>query len=391
MHPLFAALFLFILLAPFPASAISIPTVLVGNPGNANDPADGDINFPGIQNYGAVPYLYRIGTHEVTVGQYTAFLNAVADADPYFLYDQHMATDNQVEGISRSGAPGSYNYSVIGSADHPIGYVAWGSAARFCNWLHNGQPTGAQALSTTESGAYFLNGLGTSQFLGTVTRSAGATWFMPSENEWYKAAYYQPASQGGDTDDYWLYPTRTNIQPYSDQPPGSDSPMQSNTANFRLDDGLANGYNDGYAVTGSDSFAGGQNYLTDVGAYTAAASPSGAFDLGGNIYEMNDTPVVGGYKTARGGAWAWAPEFTSSNISYFGLDPRANNRDFGFRVATITGVPEPSTLALAAFGALGLLIAARRMYGQSLSPTRPHDTGERWVKLASAAGPGFLR
>ena len=38
----------------------------------------------------------------------------------------------------------------------------------------------------------------------------GARWFIPSENEWYKAAYHQPAAQGGDGDNYWAYPTGTN-------------------------------------------------------------------------------------------------------------------------------------------------------------------------------------
>ena len=194
-----------------PVSAVTIPTVPVGDAGNAADTT----------GYGAVDYNYRIGTTEVTVGQYTEFLNAVAATDTYALYNTFMATDLSIAGIARSGTSGSYTYSVIGSANHPVTYVSWGDAARFSNWLHNGQPMGLQDASTTEDGAYALNGAITNEALNAVSRNAGAQWFIPSEDEWYKAAYYQPAAQGGDTDNYWLYPTGTNSTPYSDGPPGS--------------------------------------------------------------------------------------------------------------------------------------------------------------------------
>jgi formylglycine-generating enzyme required for sulfatase activity len=96
---------------------------------------------------------------------------------------------------------------LIGSADKPITYVSWGDAARFSNWLHNGQPgLGGPAVpqnsDSTEDGAYRLNGAVTDAALNAVTRSDGAKWFLPTEDEWYKAAYHQPAAEGGDADDY---------------------------------------------------------------------------------------------------------------------------------------------------------------------------------------------
>jgi formylglycine-generating enzyme required for sulfatase activity len=181
---------------------------------------------------------------------------------------------------------------VIGSADHPITYVSWGDAARFTNWLHNGQPAGAEGPGTTETGAYTLNGATSSPALMAVTRNANAIWFIPTENEWYKAAYYQPAAQGGDSDSYWTYPMRTNSFPFSDQPPGA-TPDNTRVGNFYRNDFMVNGYDDGYAVAVSASLDPdpSQNYLNDVGAYTASPIFYGTFDQGGNAREWNETPV----------------------------------------------------------------------------------------------------
>src|SRR5215212_1310353 len=160
------------------ASAITIDTVPVGDAGNPNDPATGGL-------YGGVNYDYRIGKYEVTVGQWVAFLNAVAATDTYGLFNEQMQTFAPLASIARSGTAGSYTYSAIGSPNHAISMISWGDAARFSNWLHNDQPTGSQNASTTEDGAYTLKGAANTAQLLTVIRNPNAKWFIPSENEWY--------------------------------------------------------------------------------------------------------------------------------------------------------------------------------------------------------------
>jgi sulfatase modifying factor 1 len=309
--------------------AITIDTVPVGNPGNANDPITGDL-------YGGVANDYSIGKYDVTVGQYTAFLNAVAATDTYRLYSTSMATNLNITGIAHSGSSGSYTYSVIGSANHPVTFVSWFSAARFCNWLDNGQPTGAEGPATTDTGAYTLNGLRPVN----APRNANATWVIPTENEWYKAAYYDPGSST-----YYQYPFSSDAVPTSASP-GSTTP---NTGNFY--DNIT-----GYAVSGSIAFDTSQNYLTDVGAYTASASPYGAFDMGGNVYQWNETLTSAG-RGVRGGAWLQYSGPLQSSYRGDGGGPTGGGFSLGFRVAL---VPEPSTLALLAFGAVGFFICRAR-------------------------------
>src|SRR5262245_29086805 len=94
------ALVLILVSSPAALAAV-IETVPIGNPGNANDPATFNL-------YGGVVYDYRIGKFDVTVGQYTVFLNAVAATDTYGLYNSAMATNLNIAGIAQSGSPGSF-------------------------------------------------------------------------------------------------------------------------------------------------------------------------------------------------------------------------------------------------------------------------------------------
>ncbi len=102
------------------AGAVTIDLVPVGNPGNGNDPETG---------YGSVAEPYLIGQYEVTAGQYTEFLNAVAATDTYGLYNTEMWTSAWGCKIERTGSSGSYTYSVAPDRAHrPVNWVSWGGA-----------------------------------------------------------------------------------------------------------------------------------------------------------------------------------------------------------------------------------------------------------------------
>ena len=297
-----------------PTPAPFLEMVPVGSVGNAADA--GNTSEPGV--YGAVPYEYQIGKHEVTLAQYTAFLNAVAATDAYLLYNASMETVDNSKGIAQSGTSGSFTYSVIGNGDRPVTFVNWFDAARFCNWLHNGRPTGSQTAATTENGAYPLSGAVSSGL--TITRNPGAKFWIPAENEWYKAAYHRPQSEGGPTDDFYLYPTA------SDTAPGNmtgDLPLV-NQANF---------FATVYSVTQSAGLEANQNYLTAGGSYPGSKSFHGTFDQAGNVFEWNDAVIGVTSRGLRGGSWD-NNQFFMRSSDRFNSAPTYEGPNIGFRVAS---------------------------------------------------------
>ena len=318
------------------ARAVTIDMVTVGNAGNAADTT----------TYGGVAYDYQIGKYDVTIGQYTAFLNAVAATDTYSLYNTSMGTNLNVAGISRTGSSGSYTYSVINnggdSSNRPITYVSWWDSARFSNWMANGQPTGAQSSTTTENGAYNVNGVTSGSAPGRNTvnpnTSAAPTFYIPTENEWYKAAYYSPVKGGVGSPGYYAYATQ------SDTAPGNTIGSGANQANYYAGD---------FAVTQSSSYSASQNYLTDVGAFTNSESFYGTFDQSGNVYQWNDLDGLapsGSSRGLRGGSWDYSVAFYLSSSDSNSAAPSDESNNIGFRRASPVAVPEPSTLVMGLAG-----------------------------------------
>ena len=175
---------------------------------------------------------------------------------------------------------------------------------------------------------------------GIYAVNPGAQTWIPSENEWYKAAYYD-ATKGG-TGGYWQFPTQSNA-------------LVGNTIGVA---GAAN-YYDANGYVGYPGMA-----LTDVGAYGANSdSFYGTNDQGGNVWEWNDAVVSGSSRGLRGGSWygyGFGIGQDSSFRDYF--DPSTEDYDYGFRVASaaVVAVPEPtSLLSTLAFVSSGLLLRRR--------------------------------
>jgi formylglycine-generating enzyme required for sulfatase activity len=333
------------------AGLTSLSFVTVGNPGNAPD-----VYVSGSGGYaGSVGYTYQMGTYDVTAAQYCQFLNAVAKTDTYGLYNSAMSggITYQACGINQVGGPGNYSYNTtsaysVNNGNFPVNWVSWGDAARFSNWLTNGQPTGPEGAGTTETGSYTLNGATSNAALMAVTRNANANYVIPTDNEWYKAAYYDPTLNGG-AGGYWLYPTRSNTPPSNVL-----SSTGTNNANFMI-------LNQGNFV-----YTDLANYLTVVGAFAGSPGPYGTYDMGGDVWQWNEANISN-ENSSRGllGGGFESLGISTLKASTGGSNPPTSETSFlGFRVAELEApVPEPLTMVALGMGitGLGCYIRRRRM------------------------------
>lgn len=315
----------FCLLLPAPSTASFMEWATVGDPGNVADKT----------GFGAVGETYRIGKFEVSNAQYVDFLNHVAVSDPYELYDARMTAS----GIQRIQLADGFSYSLsqepgLDWGSKPVNFVSWYDAVRFVNWMNNGMGGGA-----TETGAYtLLGGTPIPVNADSIVRNADARVWLPSTDEWYKAAYYDPNKPGGAG--YWIYPTASNAAP------GNVllSPDPGGSANFTSD--------------GRTSSPSGVKQ-TDVGRFSNSASAYGTFDQAGNLSEWSETLVPGlaKFRAQLGGSWgSLAIGLQASNTRFAFNAPAAASDRGGFRIAG--AVPEPTSMVLVAVG-LGAVLAAR--------------------------------
>lgn len=144
--------------------------VKIGRPGNKPDE-----DRPRVGAFGAVDHPFEIGKHKVSNVEYGKMLNAVAQiADPHHLYHPKM----RINRVRSKTKPGFEYFPDLKTSHLAVTYVSWFDAIRYCNWLHGGK---------TERGAYMF-----SAPTKVGPRTNEAKYFLPNENEWHKAAYYDP-------------------------------------------------------------------------------------------------------------------------------------------------------------------------------------------------------
>jgi len=299
------------------------PMVTVGDPGNAG-------KVIGSGTFGSVAETFDIGKYEVSNAQYVEFLNATAKDDTLGLFNTSMDTNTR-GGIVRAGSPGAYTYSVktTGTANYgemPANFVSVYSAARYVNWLHNGAPVSPSDVdAVVNAGSYTLPN--TADAGVALVRNPGATYVLPTQNEWFKAAYYNPGSST-----YSLYAS------------GVDSPVPAIEANP-----AATGTNVAYYGQPSASLP------MVVDGLESTVSSYGLVGVMGNVSEWLETSTAT-QATWNGGWFNQNPtNFSNSINSNFAgnLQPAMlMNAQQGFRIAM---VPEPSTVAMAMAGLLTVL------------------------------------
>jgi sulfatase modifying factor 1 len=320
-------------LAVRPAHAVTIDWVTVGNPGNTGQ--TNNYTNGGTLTFGAVNYTFRLMKFEWTNTQYAAFLNAIdpEGTNPNGVYNSSMSS-NAKGGITNSGTMNGSRYTIKPNmGNKPVVLVSWWDAARVANWLHNGAltygVTNTAANAPQNTGAYSV---GTATNGTPPAKNPDALYWIPTESEWFKAAYYDPTRNSGSGG-------------YSAYGNGFDTAPTPVTASQSGDGLAAPGSN--FANYASSAIWNGQTgNVTTVGT-NGSANFYGAFDMSGNVWELNDlNGSVGTDCGLRGGDWGiGAPQLSASHRTFVGVSGEYG--DIGFRLAA---VPEPSTYAMALAG-----------------------------------------
>ncbi len=261
---------------------------------------------------GAVPYVYRIGKYEVTTAQWLEFLNTFGPQGDEFRWFARPGWWGADIDFTYNGPGVRYVLLDMPSAEMmPVFGISWRDAARFCNWLHNDKSSDPISL---ESGAYDTSTFGYEPdgrtFTDQVTRSEGARFWIPSWDEWLKAAHYDPQARR-----WYKWPTRDGRFPLTGLPGAGDTSA---------------------GVQGCEDIIPYCPYFIPLGAYEST-SPWGLYDVSDGTREWTEETIESRWRMAEG-ARAGESQYEESMMNVdgvlaqwsFGPDDRAFS---GLRVA----------------------------------------------------------
>lgn len=321
-----------------------IEFVTIGSLGNAPWQGDGT-EFDRARGRGGVDHEYRIGRFEVTTGQWAEFFNAAFDRPandrlPYLIPPDFWGAQSTTPTI-----PGGRRWTVpIGSEMAPVGDISWRMAAMYCNWLCNEKRTDRAAFL---NGAYDVGTFGYSgtTFTDQPAHNPGARYWIPSWDEWLKAAHFDPNRNGPGQAGYWQFSTSSDLAPIYG-PPGANVGGLPSQANGGWD---------------SLSFPGYSPFSVLLGAYPTVQSPWGLLDTAGASTEWTEEVLLVNdlfpmFRLFDGSPRALGGNEGLDRLTVWGGEyPSIATFDFGFRIAAAVPTPGPT-----ACGLMGIVCCMRR-------------------------------
>lgn len=291
--------------------------------GNASygytDPDSGEY----VEVYGGVNHEYRISRTATTTTQWSAFLNDFSAA-----FGAAPVAGTSLDQIrSQFTVPGSNGFQPFqGYEQHPV-TAPWRGAAIYCNWLHHGQTSDPDKLLVGAYDATTFGNDGPFSPTDQYTTLPGARFWIPTRDEYAKAAYYDPNRYGEEEGGYWLYPD------------ASDTPL---IPGLPEDGGETNGFNNGS----------GSNYMA-VGSYPDVQSAFGMLDVSGGVPEWTSSENINRQLYVKRNSGGIDEDIAAiwDHIDYQFESAAFPNGRAGIRIATL--IPTPASLGVLGLGAIG--------------------------------------
>ena len=322
--------------------------------GYGGNPASRDPWGGLVDGRGSVAYEYRMGRYEITTGQWMEFVNTFStQSDDMALFGEPFTWGATID-WSYDG-PG-FLWKLSNGIEHaemvPVHGISWRLAAMYANWRHNGM---SSDLSAIEDGAYDTSTFTTNGgiFNDQLTHHPDARYWIPSLDEWVKAAHYDPDRYGNGQGGWWDYAD------------GSDDPLYP-----------------GFPGEGETSATlDWDGAYLPLGSYTDAQSPWGLFDVSGGTMEWTEEAT-----SDRRFRWLdGAPVFHPADFLLIDrVDQMADGRPeaggivHGLRLAST--VPAPSwTGILAMAGGFALTRRRRSRWNGGVAREQSHPAKCDWM------------